>query len=162
MMDWDKLYALQRQLDDEIMDRIPKTRDEVLDDKILALIVEVSELANETRCFKYWSQKGPNNQSDILEEYVDGIHFLLSLGIDLGFKYHHRDHEVSAPSITAYFHKIYEGINSFKQNPSQEHYLQLWLTYLSLGMQLGFSEQDIYDAYLNKNKVNHERQQSGY
>ncbi len=45
----------------------------------LALTIELAELANETRCFKYWSSKGPSEREVILEEFVDSIHFLLSL-----------------------------------------------------------------------------------
>ena len=52
--------------------------------KMLALLVEIGELANETRCFKYWSNKPASEREVILEEYVDGLHFILSIGIDLG------------------------------------------------------------------------------
>lgn len=51
---------------------------------MLALLVEIGELANETRCFKYWSNKPASEREVILEEYVDGLHFILSIGIDLG------------------------------------------------------------------------------
>ena len=47
----------------------------------MALLVE-RELANETRSFKFWSTKGPSANEIILEEYVDSIHFLLSLLIE--------------------------------------------------------------------------------
>ena len=49
------------------------------ENKILALLVEISELANETRCFKHWSKKGPSEESVLLEEYVDSLHFFLSI-----------------------------------------------------------------------------------
>ena len=78
-MDWNMIMEMQKVLDDRIMDKIGRTRAEVSDEKLLALLVEVGELANETRCFKYWSEKGPNDRQDILEDYVDGIHFLISI-----------------------------------------------------------------------------------
>ncbi|MFD2639898.1 dUTP diphosphatase [Piscibacillus salipiscarius] len=161
-MKWDSLYKLQKELDDDILMRNSLTREEVFDDKLLALIVEVGELANETRCFKYWSQKGPSEQSVILEEFVDGIHFLLSIGIDYGYNYNGQLRENSESSLTELFHMLYGKINRFKQNPTNMHYQKLMSTYLDVGLKLNFTEDDILHAYLDKNKVNHERQQSGY
>ncbi|MGP4071331.1 dUTP diphosphatase [Piscibacillus sp. B03] len=161
-MKWDSLYELQRKLDNDILERNDLTREEVMDDKILALIVEVSELANETRCFKYWSQKGPSETSVILEEFVDGIHFLLSIGIDYGYLFNGSQISTQDYSLTDLFHKLYGKINRFKLNPTNMHYQKMFSTYLEIGLKLNFTEEDIHQAYLDKNKVNHERQQSGY
>lgn len=47
--------------------------------RLLALLVELHELANETKCFKFWSVN-PNGKKDkILMEYVDVLHFTLSI-----------------------------------------------------------------------------------
>ena len=78
-----KLYEIQDTLDRRIFENHDVTREDTTIRRILALLVEVGELANETRCFKFWSSKAPSEKAVILEEYVDGIHFLLSLGIDL-------------------------------------------------------------------------------
>ena len=43
----------------------------------LELLVELGELANETRCFKFWSNKGPSEKEVILEEYIDCLFILL-------------------------------------------------------------------------------------
>ena len=43
----------------------------------LELLVELGELANETRCFKFWSNKGPSEKDVILEEYIDCLFMLL-------------------------------------------------------------------------------------
>ena len=79
-----KLYSMQRELDSYIQQQRDEQSDVFLE-KGLALLVELAELANETRCFKFWSLKGPSENTIILEEYVDSIHFLLSLGIEKGF-----------------------------------------------------------------------------
>lgn len=52
------------------------------DSKILALLVEIGELANEIPYFKYWKRKKKFNYSKITEEYADVLHFLLSLAND--------------------------------------------------------------------------------
>ncbi|RPF55413.1 dUTP diphosphatase [Aquisalibacillus elongatus] len=162
MENWDELYGLQRQLDEGILETHSLTRESVLDDKILALLVEIGELANETRCFKYWSHKGPSESSVILEEFVDGIHFLLSLGLDYGYRFNGETDENSGLNQTDQFHQVYDRINRFKQNPTNIHYQQLFKSYMKLGQLLNFKEKDIFKAYLDKNKVNHERQQTGY
>src|SRR5688500_20051556 len=55
---------------------------DVFREKCLALLVELGELANETRCFKFRSKKPRNDDSVLLEEYVDNRHFRLSLGLE--------------------------------------------------------------------------------
>lgn len=52
---------------------------ELLGHKITALMVETSEMANEVRAFKYWSNKKPNVK-EAKEEYIDCLHFMLSIG----------------------------------------------------------------------------------
>src|SRR5690625_4057324 len=87
-MDWQELFTMQRQLDQYIEENneIP-TDQNLFEDKYLALLVEIGELANETRSFKFCSTKPPSADEVILEEYVDGIHFILSLGIEKGLEY---------------------------------------------------------------------------
>ncbi|MDQ0351211.1 dimeric dUTPase (all-alpha-NTP-PPase superfamily) [Alkalibacillus filiformis] len=162
-MDWNRLYDLQQHLDERILNTIPQSRSDIYLDKVLALNVEVGELANETRCFKYWSQKGPSDREVILEEYVDGIHFILSLGLDFGYRFN--DDNKSSQSIstlTEGFHLVYKHIELFKQSKSQDDYITLMNSYLALGEQLSFSTNEVVQAYLSKNEENHNRQQTGY
>lgn len=81
------LYDMQEKLDAYIIlkNNPDITLKELLTDTLLALQVEVSELANATRSFKHWSRKGPENKEILLEEYADILHFFLSLGLQLGF-----------------------------------------------------------------------------
>lgn len=132
--------------------------------KILALLVELGELANETRCFKFWSNKGPSPKKVILEEYVDGLHFILSLGLKLNYS---KDLNLKPivclkSPLYAQFLDLYDKISKFNNNTSKEMYLDLFQSFLNLGASLNFSEKDIEDAYVEKNKVNHKRQDEGY
>jgi len=56
-----------------------------LNDRILALFTEVGEFANATKCFKYWSNKPPESKERLLDEYVDILHFYLSIGNTMKF-----------------------------------------------------------------------------
>ena len=79
-----ELIMLQAQLDERIMTLHQEDRNNTRIKRVLALIVEINELANETRCFKYWSLKGSSSVDILMEEFSDTMHFVISLGIDLG------------------------------------------------------------------------------
>ncbi|MCM3619394.1 dUTP diphosphatase [Sutcliffiella horikoshii] len=162
-MNLHKLYDMQRELDEKIETQHGLLKENLVEEKILALLVELGELANETRCFKFWSVKPPAEQKVILEEYVDGVHFILSLGLTFGY-----GEEVSrglaeqAESLTGQFNSVYHLISIFKTDISEENYRVLVDSYMQLGEMLGFSWGEVEDAYLAKNKVNHDRQAQGY
>lgn len=82
-----QLYKKQKDLDRFIIKNMEHTisPNEMLCNKLLAIIVEVSELANETRVFKHWSKKPSSDKPTLIGEYVDVLHFFLSLGNELGF-----------------------------------------------------------------------------
>lgn len=81
------LLEKQKKLDKFITERYDPLMDQkdFLVDNLLGLQVEVSELANATRCFKYWSNKAPESKEKILDEYADVLHFFLLIGNDLNF-----------------------------------------------------------------------------
>lgn len=161
-MKWDTLFTMQKQLDSYIESNHNLTNHDLFDDKYLALLVELGELANETRCFKFWSNKQRSANEIILEEYVDGIHFIMSLGIVKGLNYHNKSVANSNHTETELFNHVFEKCVRFKNEPTQQNYDLLFGSYLTLGLTLGFTEQDVFDAYIKKNEVNYERQKSGY
>lgn len=81
------LYAAQLALNKYIFfkKKVDERSSRVLEDNLLAMIVEVSELANSIRCFKHWSNKGQDPREVQLMEYVDVFHFFLNIGNILGF-----------------------------------------------------------------------------
>lgn len=153
---------MQEQLDTYISDNHNIRNEHLFEKKFLALLVELGELANETRCFKFWSkQKGTNNQA-ILEEYVDNIHFLLSIGIEKGFFFTNLSIKPTEKEPTEQFNEVFTRAISFYHEQGKEKYLDMVQAYLQLAHVLGFTEDDIYEAYIEKNKVNFTRQQTGY
>ncbi|MFA1821251.1 dUTP diphosphatase [Virgibacillus oceani] len=161
-MDWSSLYAMQRELDNYIESNNDLHNKDVFEQKYLALLVELGELANETRCFKFWSAKPPSEKHTILEEYVDGIHFLLSLGNEIGHQYKGTPHPAGEISMTKQFNQVFERCTLFHQHPGETAYENMMENYLQLGELLGFSETDIKNAYYEKNEVNYDRQNQGY
>lgn len=161
-MDWSELYSMQRQLDNYIESQHDLSGRDIFKEKSLALLVELGELANETRCFKFWSTKSKSEASVILEEYVDGIHFLLSLGLEKGLEYQGGNDTVPAESETDQFNRVFDASVVFRAQPTKVNYITLFEHYVQLGELLGFSEKAIQKAYLKKNEINYERQNQGY
>ncbi|MDF2556959.1 MAG: dUTPase [Bacillales bacterium] len=159
-----KLFEMQLELDTRIEKLHNLESSDLFSKKTLALLVELGELANETRCFKFWSLKAPSEKSVILDEFADGLHFILSLGlllgaenqIDLKAKYIQEDEP------TSQFLKVYELISDLNKVRTVENINKAFMAYLALGDLLGFTKEDIENAYFAKNEVNHKRQDSGY
>ncbi|MED3717332.1 dUTP diphosphatase [Geobacillus thermodenitrificans] len=194
-----KLFELQRQLDEHIEKEHPRQEGEDrLAKKILALFVELGELCNCWRGFKYWS----NNQKPkgvvyetckycegrkmlgfrletcwycggtglqvverpLLEEYVDCLHFILSIGLDITDPELIELREIDkAETITEQFIMIFDAVGELYEF-EYEHwdYESLLIKFVDLGEMLGFTWKQIEEAYLRKNAVNHQRQEMGY
>jgi len=161
-MNLQKLFQMQNTLDHRIQKEHHLEGVQLLKKKILSLQVELGELANETRCFKFWSTKKPSSNNIILEEYVDCLHFILSIGIEKGFQDITLDSKNITCELSDQFLHLYINVADFVICSSIENYLTIFHNFLSLGKNLGFCEDDIEGAYLYKNKINHERQDNGY
>ncbi|GAA0333444.1 dUTP diphosphatase [Bacillus carboniphilus] len=165
MLNLNKLFQMQRDLDQTIEEKNNLLTDDLFERKVFAFIVEMAELANETRCFKFWSQKGPSEKQVLLEEYVDGVHFLLSIGIEKNFDSIEIDWEKvkkGTSSLTTHFLKINEDVLQYRSAPTIETYSQLCYSYFELAHLLNFTLQEVEQAYLKKNEINYQRQESGY
>ncbi|MFC5604386.1 dUTP diphosphatase [Sporosarcina koreensis] len=161
-MDLTTLFTMQRELDTYIQKNQLVAKD-VFKEKGLALLVELSELANETRCFKFWSTKGPSERDVILEEYVDSIHFLLSLGIEkrLDTLKVWPTGEVEG-NLTEVFLQTFNAIHDFIARKDMESYENVWIHYGTIAKRLEVSYIEIIEAYVEKNEENYKRQQTGY
>lgn len=163
MLNIEKLRTMQAGLDQHIETKHGLESENVVDRKILALLVELGELANETRCFKFWSLKGPSDQETILTEYVDGIHFILSLANEYDFQLSvPKEFSITKHDLTEQFLQLYQVISQFKNKRVNDLFQTVFAEYLNLGKMLGFSAEDVEQAYVSKNEVNYERQKQGY
>ena len=193
-MNLKEFYEMQKVLDERIEREHPRQEGEGrLSKKILALQVELGELANEWRGFKFWSDnqeprtyglklgKTPKENryiNPLLEEYVDCLHFILSIGLELKTMYQEEKlilnvqaNEKKEVDITNQFHELFMNTTSLFDSTVDEYYdfedtlniyNELFETFEYLGEMLGFTWQQIEEAYFVKNKINHQRQESGY
>lgn len=161
-----ELFEMQRELDKHINEEHNLQGIDLIHKKVVAFIVELSELANEIRFFKFWSNKKKSHKNIILEEYIDGVHFLLSLGLEIRADNLIEDNfgieGNTFENLEDEFLFIINLAITFRWTSTYENYRQLLTRYLSLGHILGFTEKEIFKAYISKNKVNHIRQEQGY
>ena len=166
MSEFYKISQMQNKLDVSIKEKFDLTCQTTRTRRILATQVELAELANETRCFKYWSTKGPAKRSTILEEYADGIHFLVSLGISYGFDFQSKDlfdiAKKSEVDLTDQFLDMFQQVAKLKDDTTTMMWEKTFLMYITIGYSLGFSKEDIVDYYIKKNEKNHDRQANNY
>src|SRR3982751_2341359 len=134
-----RLSEMQKVLDDRIIKEHQLEDKDLEENKILALLVEISELANETRCFKHWSTKGPSEESVLLEEYVDSLHFFLSIA-------NHYQYDVD---------RLYDlYVNDFKPSIKQTTLVTAFKVNMEKILKMeksqdGFYYIDAFAAYLN-------------
>ena len=202
-MDLTTLFETQRQLDDRIEQQHPRQAGEGrLSKKILALQVELGELANEWRGFKFWSNDQEprteeicslcegsgeisayfndgvsdgyidvqcpvcegykSDKNPLLEEYVDCLHFILSIGLGKGYLHPPFWHPIKEEDITSQFNSLFRKIGDYSKHKTDGNYSQIFGLFYNLGGMLGFTWDQVEAAYYDKNKINLERQANGY
>lgn len=198
-MEFKKLFATQKVLMDRIEKEHPPFKHEHRSSKrLLALLVEIGECANEQRSWKFWSKdqeprtKGKCKMCDdhihfvggcpmcngtgwdeaknpLLEELVDGLHFVLEEGLEWNVvdydnleNLHYPD--VTVTNIADWFIDFYRAAIVFyeSERPTKWQYRQLMSEFLYLASALGFTWEEVTESYYQKNKVNHTRQDNNY
>jgi len=166
-----RLFDIQKVLDAAIVEKKGLEGRDTLPEKILALQVELGECANEWRGFKFWSEdREPRTEAwhmkeihskfpilpiknRLLEEYVDCLHFILSIGLKLKIDFEQLTYELEGnikthkyDNITVQF--IWLGNTVSNLFPYKERdYTLLVCEFIALGEMLGFTWDQIESAY---------------
>ena len=157
----DGLFPLQKELDEEIHALHGVSYQTTKSRRLLALLVEFGEFANETRCFKFWSLKGPSPKEVMLDEYADGLHFYLSLGLILGVA-HLSYSPIELGDKTEAILRAYEKAVALHSKFDEKTYVEGFQSFLDLYPLFGFTAEEVKKAYLAKLSVNHKRQEEKY
>lgn len=161
-IDLSAFFPLQEGLDKDIAIKHGVSYESTFSRRLMALLVELGEFANETRCFKYWSTKGPSPKERILDEYADGLHFLLSLGIPLGVTHYKHYFKVTEKDLTEAILTVYENAVELRKHYDADHYAKTFGSYLNLIPLFDYSIEEVGQAYLDKLGVNYKRQEEHY
>jgi dimeric dUTPase (all-alpha-NTP-PPase superfamily) len=102
----------------------------------------------------------------LLEEYVDCLHFILSIGIDLKIDQEwitsFEDDEIEIVLSCDITEQFLEFNDHLARDMDEHDWFAIVELFRGLGEMLGFTWEEIEKAYMAKNKVNHERQDNGY
>ena len=159
-----ELFEQQKKFDEFIHKKHRLTYEKIFMETKLALFVELSELANEIKSFKFWSVKGSSPKEKILEEYVDGLNFITSLCLMKKIKpifitNIKNEKTFTKHEITIKFLDLFKKI--YKLN-SKNSLIKWFIKYLNFGFCLNFSLNEILNAHMKKNKINYRRQKNNY
>ncbi|MDY4077676.1 MAG: dUTP diphosphatase [Clostridium sp.] len=122
--------------------------------KHLQLHIKMSDLANETKCYKYWvGEVDSVNLENVFQKYISCFHQILFLGLDGNFE----DLETVTAQTTDsclsdQFLNLYIDINDSIMSSSEDHFATLVEDYLTLGSCLGFSEEQIIEGLCECNE----------
>ena len=154
-----QIYKLQKELDETIFKKFSLTDKESLrNKKLLGLIAEITKLAEATKSFKYWSRSLPATKEELLDEYANGLHFLLSSCLDVEVDMAEKFPKVKPDDdLSELFLKIIKLAIDLSINFSKDNIKLLLVYYLYLGERLGFSTGEILEAYIKINKINIEK-----
>jgi len=156
------LVTEQAKLDAHIQSQHQVTYANTRDKRILALLVEVGEMINETKTFKFWSKKPSAEKAIILDEYADGLHFFLSLGIEAQSQKMDYDIQKLSVSLTQATILVFQYLSELSKHWHVKHLEAAFQAYLNLMPLLGFTSEDVVEAYFKKLGVNYTRQQNAY
>ena len=156
-----KIWEMQKALDNAILENNKLNYSNTFINRSLAFIIELAEFSNETREFKYWSKRPASEKDILLEEYIDGIHFIVSQGIYFECK---KEYELtkSTLSIVELTIETFRLSSMIVKEPTKELVENIINLYLQIGIYYGFSNDDIMTHYIKKNKINYQRIKDNY
>ena len=221
-MNWKTLFENQTKLDTHIEDKHPRQEGEDrLVKKVVAFQVELGEMANEWRGFKFWSERqapktlyttvdadesnaeyfkcgNPECEEDLshedfrvmvgepdyevcpvckegyvfafrptnrlLEEFIDVVHFTASIGLELEIEsYELKPYEKGSSNEIKLVQDLFFTSSFIGYRHDQFNMYNVLINCVDhLGTELGFTDEEIMEAYAEKNKKNFQRQESGY
>lgn len=116
----------------------------------LALQVKIGELADETKCFIYWNngKKTKVSKELVLEKYIDCLKQILTIGLNKNYTCLQK--LIVKPNdycLSDQFLTLLIDVNDLIISPSVDHYETLFEDFISLGISLGFSINQIEENF---------------
>ena len=121
-----------------------------INQKILSFLHDLSEVALESRCYLFWEKEEPVNHQQLLENYLEGLTMLMSIGYELRIDSIKNHTEIPEnQDLYSLFFKIYQSILNVQKQYSSEDYQNTIDDYFTLGFKLGIDLDEIIDNYQN-------------
>lgn len=153
-----ELLEMQKALDEALMKEHGLTEYPLEKTKI-ALFVELGEMMNELQTeFKWWKKTAKYDREKGLEEYVDCLHFALSLTNYFRVE----EKQLYQYDVVLFDDNLSQNLFNVYESVVIECGQNILYEIFALGSYFGFTWEEIYEAYKKKNAVNYERLKNGY
>lgn len=155
------IYEENKKLDKLFDEHYNVKDEETIKKNKLELLVELGELANETKCFKYWSKR-QGNLENIKEEFADCLLMVLlfcnMLDIDLNDYFP----TIEEKDIIIQFNTLFYLSSTLMENFKEETIKLILSNLINLGYLLGLTNDDIISSSLAKINKNFKRFKEGF
>ena len=162
VLDITSIYKETKYLDELFSLQYNIKSPEIIQKYKLELLVEFGELANETRCFKFWSTKQSKNKKKILEEYIDCLFMILYFCNITDVSLNEDFIEENDRNVVEVFLKLYEYGTDLNKELDKEVIKKLLVEILYLSKLLGFTLEDLKKETKRKSLVIQKRLNSDY
>ena len=157
------LKQTQKKLDTLIFHTHDLSYEQTFQKRKIAFLIEIAEFMNATRAFKFWSYKKSHTKEILLEEYVDGLHFLLSIATDLQADFtHFAYYNLKFDNLEQWYLELNEQFILFHNVNTFENYFKAVNIFLNLPEICHFLDAEVIRSYYLKLHTNYERQKTAY
>ena len=146
-MIFNEVYDANKELD-KMFDNTFKDN-EIIKKNKLELLVEIGELANETRYFKYWSKK-PIDMNLVCGEYADCIIMTLYFFNIMNINLYEDFPKINEYDKVDIFARLYKLASDFYYCDNKEIIKEVFVTLINLGYIIGFNDTDIINSCMTK------------
>ena len=160
MEEFKKILKVNQELD-KVFDEKYSSDEHYYNKNCIALLVELGEFINETKCFKYWSIKKPN-MDNVLEEYADCITMCLSFFTHLNVELDNIPNHSDIYDIFILINEIFKDATNMIENRNGDLIKKIFSNLLYLGEILKLDKNEIYNACYKKMRIIDERLNSDY
>ncbi len=150
-----EVYIKNKELDKIFIDKYEHIDKDMYKKNKIELLVEIGELANETKCFKYWTTKSPNKEL-VLFEYADCIIMTLCLYNYLNLELEDIEfNKIEDPCDN--FAYLYKLCSEFYFNDNKEILKKILFNLINLGELLNITHEEIVSNTLKKIELDTKR-----
>lgn len=162
MKRFQKLYDENKILDSMFNDLYNIYSVETIEKNIIEVLVELGELANESRCFKYWSKRPPSDKDITLEEYADTLLIIFAFFNVKSIELTEEFPEIENDNIINQFKILFNLISKLDYNLDNDNLKLIFCNMINLGYLLNFDDEDIINGCIRKININKLRFDTGF
>ena len=160
MKEWEKILKLNKELDKAFIEKYCDDK-EYYKKNCIALLVELGEFINETKCFKYWSIK-KSDKEKVLEEYADTITMCLSFFTTFNIELDNIPNCYNTNDILLLINKLFKDAADMLENGNKTLIKQIFSNLIYLGKLLKLEDEEIYESCYKKMNIVNERLKQDY